>query len=82
MRLQPVVADTDFDFDGAGEFEGVDHGFGHEFAEPGFFRRLHIEDEFVVDLQEHAAFEARFCDEFVFTEVPGNFNVKKWKLLY
>ena len=58
MRFQPVVAEADVDLDGAGEFEGTDHAVGDDLFELCLLIGLHVEDEFVVNLQEHAALEA------------------------
>ena len=57
VGFEPVVAGADFDFDGAGQFEGADHALGDEFAQGGLLFGVEVEHEFVVDLEEHAASE-------------------------
>ena len=57
MGLEPVGADADVDDDGDGKGKGVDHGVADELAGGVFLVEGHVEDEFVVDLEEHAGAE-------------------------
>ena len=68
MRLQPVRSGAGFDLDGHWQVQRVVHAFFDE--EPGlidFFGR-ESEEEFVVNLEEHAGFEADL------TERVGRFH--------
>ncbi len=57
MRIEPVFARVDIDLDGHVERQRIDHLFLDERAHRRFLVQRHLEDEFVVDLEEQAALQ-------------------------
>src|SRR5258706_14103193 len=57
MGFEPVVAEAEFDVDGDGELNGGFHFLFDEREDVAFFGDKEIEEQFVVDLEEHAGFE-------------------------
>ena len=73
MGFEPGLAGAGLDFDGDAEGEGVAHGVGDEEFGGVDFVFGDFEEEFVVDLEEHAGAEAGLVD-FVIDADHGEFD--------
>src|SRR4051812_30908798 len=57
MRFEPSLAGADFDDDGDSEGDGGLHLFLDDWPDLRFLGFVNVEDQFVVDLEEHAGLE-------------------------
>ena len=73
MRLQPVFSNADFDFDRDVERDGGLHFFFDNGADFFFLGLEKVEDEFVVNLQQHSRFQISRC-KFAMDVDHGEFD--------